>query len=62
MDFRTSAEMAEEWGITRRRVSKLCQDGRVEGAMLRGHTWLIPDTAKKPQELKSGPKKKEAAE
>ena len=48
MEYRTTAEVAEIWGITRRRVSKLCSEGRVEGAVLKGHTWLIPDGAKKP--------------
>lgn len=62
MNYITSTDIAEKWGITRRRVSKLCQEGRVEGAIMRGNTWLIPDTAQKPKAYKTGPKKKEAAE
>ncbi len=50
MEYRTTAEVAEKWGITRRRVSKLCSEGRVEGAVLKGHTWLIPDDAEKPED------------
>lgn len=34
MEYKTTAEVAEKWGITRRRVSKLCSEGRVEGAVL----------------------------
>jgi len=56
MEYKTTAEVAEKWGITRRRVSKLCSEGRVEGAVLKGHTWLIPDDAETPADarLKSG--------
>jgi len=48
MEYKTTAEIAEQWGITQRRVSKLCSEGRVAGAVLKGHTWLIPDNAEKP--------------
>ena len=50
MEYLTASETAERWGISRRRVSKLCQDGRVEGAVLKGKTWLIPSTAQKPKD------------
>lgn len=48
MEYLTTSEAAEKWGITRRRVSKLCQDGRIEGAVLKGKTWLVPAAAEKP--------------
>ena len=48
MDYLTTTEAADKWGISRRRVSKLCQEGRIEGAVLKGKTWLIPGTTKKP--------------
>ena len=50
MDFLTTAEMSEIWGISTRRISLLCSEGRVEGAVKKGKTWLIPKDAKKPED------------
>lgn len=48
MDFLTTSEMAEKWDISRRRVTVLCSQGRIEGAIVKGNTWLIPENAEKP--------------
>ena len=56
MEYLTSIEAAEKWGISRRRVTVLCNEGRVKGAVLKGKTWLIPAKNEKPQELKRGVK------
>ena len=50
MEFLTTTEMAVKWNISRRRVTTLCREGRIEGAILRGNTWLVPDDAKKPED------------
>lgn len=50
MDLMTTSEMAEKWNISRRRVTTLCREGRIAGAILRGNTWLIPEDAKKPED------------
>ena len=50
MDFLTTTEMAGKWNITRRRVATLCKEGRIEGAVLKGKTWLIPDGTLKPED------------
>ena len=50
MELLTTTEMAEKWNISIRRVTTLCREGRIEGAILRGNTWLIPDDAKKPED------------
>ena len=50
MDYLTSIETAERWGISSRRVALLCSEGRVEGCIKKGKTWLIPDNAKKPED------------
>lgn len=50
MDLLTTSEMAEKWNISRRRVTTLCSEGRIEGAIIRGNTWLIPEDAKKPED------------
>lgn len=57
MDYYTTSELAEKWGISRRRVTTLCIEGRLEGAILKGKTWLIPNDVVKPVDLR---RKKEA--
>ena len=59
MEYLTSVEMSEKWNITSRRISILCAEGRVEGAIKKGKTWLIPSDAKKPADARfKGVKKK----
>ena len=48
MDLMTTSEMAKKWNISSRRVALLCSQGRVEGAIKKGKTWLIPSDTKKP--------------
>lgn len=50
MELLTTSEMAEKWNISRRRVTTLCVQGRIEGAILKGNTWLIPEKAEKPDD------------
>ena len=50
MDFLTTSQAAQKWNVSRRRVSTLCKEGRIEGSLLIGNTWLIPDHAKKPED------------
>jgi len=38
----------ERWKVSQRRVSILCKEGRVDGAVLKGNMWLIPVDAQKP--------------
>ena len=54
----TTIEASEKWKISSRRISKLCSEGRVEGAVLKGKTWLIPEKNEKPKELKPGRRKR----
>lgn len=48
MEYLTTVEMAERWNITSRRIGVLCAEGRIDGAVKKGKTWLIPMDAKKP--------------
>lgn len=50
MKFFTTTELSEIWGISARRIALLCNQGRVEGAIKKGKTWLIPEGAKKPED------------
>lgn len=58
-DWKTSDELAEEWGLTSRRVQIMCKEGRLIGAVKKGHQWMIPADVKRPEKLRSGPKVKE---
>lgn len=52
MNYLTTSELADLWGISRRRVTTLCREGRLKGAVLKGKTWLIPEEIKKPYDLR----------
>lgn len=56
MEYLTTVELSEKWGISSRRISVLCAKGRIEGAIKKGKTWLIPSDAFKPKDarIKSG--------
>ena len=58
MGYLTTSEIAEKWGISRRRVTTLCRNGRLEGAILKGKTWLVPEDAIKPVDLRKKDKDK----
>lgn len=47
MNFLTTAEISKIWKVSRRCVSALCNEGRVNGAILKGKTWLIPQGTNK---------------
>lgn len=49
MEYLTTTEAAERWGITPRRVQVLCKSGRIEGAVYKD-VWLIPANAEKPED------------
>ncbi len=55
-DYVTIGETAVRWGISVRRVQKMCMDGRIIGAEKFGRTWAIPADIEKPQDgrVKSG--------
>ena len=46
--FIKAKEASIKWNISERSVRNYCSKGRIEGAILIGKTWMIPDTAKKP--------------
>ena len=52
MEYLTSLEMSKKWGISARRISLLCANGRINGAIKKGKTWLIPSDTKKPEDAR----------
>ena len=37
-------------GYIKKKSYNLCAEGRIEGAILKGNTWLIPENAEKPDD------------
>ncbi len=48
MDYLSTSEIAEKWGLSRRRVSVYCKEGRIPGAVQKSNMWLVPSNAEKP--------------
>ena len=48
MEYLTTLEMSEKWGISARRIALLCEQGRIAGVVKKGKTWLIPEDSEKP--------------
>jgi len=55
-DYISVVDTAARWGISPRRITVLCLEGRVPGAFLIGNSWVIPANAEKPADarIKSG--------
>ncbi len=52
MRYLSCKETAERWGVSERRVLKLCSENRIGGAVLVGKKWIIPDDAQKPTDAR----------
>ena len=52
MIYLSVAEVAEKWGITRKRIQVLCNNGRIDGAQRVGNAWMIPETSVKPSDAR----------
>lgn len=52
MEYFTTVEMSEKWKISSRRIGVLCAEGRIDGAIKKGKTWLIPSDAEKPKDAR----------
>jgi len=50
MDWMTTKEAAELWGVTTRQVQMLCERGRVEGVDKLGDMWVIAKGIPKPKD------------
>ena len=59
MEYLTTLEMSEKWGISARRIALLCEQERIEGVIKKGKTWLIPKVAEKPEDKRKNVKKED---
>lgn len=48
MDYLTTRDVSEIWGITERMVRNYCMQGLIPGAYQTNHIWAIPSNATKP--------------
>jgi len=48
MGFISAKEASNKWGISERRIQKLCEEGRIPGVFRFGRSWAIPKDAEKP--------------
>lgn len=51
MEYKSIREIADEWGISKRRIQVLCSENRIEGAVRIGYLWAIQANAKKPKDV-----------
>lgn len=60
LDYISVRDATNKWGISERRIQKLCEESRIDGVIRFGRSWAIPKNAEKPVDgrLKS-PKTKE---
>ena len=56
MDILIIKEASALWGISERRITALCNAGRIAGAVKTAGVWLLPKNAEKPADarIKSG--------
>lgn len=51
-DYISVKDAAQKWGISERRIQKLCEQKRIDGAIRFGHAWAIPKAAEKPRDMR----------
>jgi len=48
MDYISVKAASEKWGISERRIQKLCEENRIERIEKFGRAWMIPKDVEKP--------------
>ena len=61
MEYITSQQAADKWGVSMRRVQAFLKDGRIEGAVQFNRIWLIPMDADKPKDGRVNNRRQPAA-
>jgi len=50
LGYLTAKQFSEKWGISERRIIKLCKENRIDGAIKNGMVWLMPEDTLKPSD------------
>jgi excisionase family DNA binding protein len=48
LEYISVQQAADQWGISKRRIQKLCEENRIFGALRFGRAWAIPKDTPKP--------------
>lgn len=48
LDYISVQDAVNKWGISERRIQKLCEENRINGVIRFGRSWAIPKDAEKP--------------
>ena len=48
MNYIDVKEASQRWGLTGQRITTLCRNGRIKGAVKKNGNWMIPDDAVRP--------------
>ena len=48
MEYMTTQEASEIWGVTMRRIQAMCDKGQISTAIRLGRIWVIPKGTPKP--------------
>lgn len=51
-DYISVRDAAVKWGVSERRIQKLCEEKRIEGVVRFGRSWAIPKVAVKPADAR----------
>jgi len=62
MKYISVKEAAARWHIDTSRVGRLAREGRIEGAKISGHGWMIPENTEKPSDRRTRQTKTEPKE
>lgn len=52
MELLTIKQASELWQISTRRITKLCEDKRIKGAVKVAGIWLLPPDVEKPKDAR----------
>ena len=52
LEYISAPEAAKKWGISERRVQKLCEEKRISDVVKFSRMWLIPKDAEKPTDAR----------
>jgi len=52
MDYISTKEASIKWGISERRIQKLCEENRIDGVIRFSRVWAIPKDAEKPMDAR----------
>ena len=52
IEYITSKDASVKWGVSERRIQKLCEEGRIDGAIRFSKVWAIPKDAQKPSDAR----------